>query len=132
MSDDEVVDAYRGLWRIEESFKTLKGCMSARPVFVRTPEHIRAHFLVCFIALTVMRLMQADTGWAVPSGKASEELSKLDAVHVAENYYQGQHRSAATDALCAAAGLDLTKRYVTKSDVKDLAAKARKGNRAQA
>lgn len=132
MSDDEVVDAYRGLWRIEESFKTLKGCMSARPVFVRTPEHIRAHFLVCFIALTVMRLMQADTGWAVPSGKASEELSKLDAVHVAENYYQVQHRSAATDALCAAAGLDLTKRYVTKSDVKDLAAKARKGNRAQA
>lgn len=132
MSDDEVVEAYRGLWRIEESFRTLKGCMSARPVFVRTPEHIRAHFLVCFIALTAVRLMQADTGWAIPSDRVSEELAKVEAVHVAENYYQVQHRSEATDALCAAAGLDLSKRYVTKSDVKDLAARARKGNRARA
>ena len=131
MTDGQIVEAYRGLWRIEESFKTLKGCMSARPVFVRTPEHIRAHFLVCFVALTAVRLMQADTGWEIPSERVSEELAKLEAVHVAENYYQVQHRSGDTDALCAAAGLDLAKRYVTKSDMKDLAAKARRGNRAR-
>lgn len=130
MTDGQIVEAYRGLWRIEESFRTLKGCMSARPVFVRTPEHIRAHFLVCFVALTAVRLMQADTGWEIPSERVSEELAKLEAVHVAENYYQVQHRSGDTDALCAAAGLDLAKRYVTKSDMKDLAAKARRGNRA--
>lgn len=131
MTDGQIVEAYRGLWRIEESFRTLKGCMSARPVFVRTPEHIRAHFLVCFVALAAVRLMQADTGWAIPSERVSEELAKVEAVHVAENYYQVQHRSEDTDALCAAAGLDLSKRYVTKSDVKDLAARARRGNRSR-
>lgn len=131
MTDDQIVEAYRGLWRIEESFRTLKGCMSARPVFVRTPGHIRAHFLVCFVALTAMRLMQADTGWEIPSGRVSEELAGLEAVHVAENYYQVQHRSEATDALCAAAGLDLTRRFVSKSDIRDAAARARRGNRAR-
>lgn len=60
MADGEVIEAYRGLWRIEESFRVVKGEMDARPVYLSTEAHIRAHFLVCFIALLVMRLMQAD------------------------------------------------------------------------
>ena len=33
-SDDEIIDMYRGLWRIEESFKVTKSELEARPVYV--------------------------------------------------------------------------------------------------
>lgn len=50
--------AYNGLWQIEQSFKLLKSDLYARPVFVRNNEHIRAHFLICFVALLIIRIIQ--------------------------------------------------------------------------
>ena len=58
MDDREVIEKYHGLTQIEDQFREMKGTLEARPVFVNTPEHIRAHLLVCFIALTMMRLIQ--------------------------------------------------------------------------
>ena len=49
--DDKIIEMYRGLWRIEESFKITKSVVEARPVYVYKPEHIESHFLICFIAL---------------------------------------------------------------------------------
>jgi len=57
-SDEEIISKYHGLSRIEDSFRVTKSDLLARPVFVRTPEHINAHFLTCFIALTMIRLIQ--------------------------------------------------------------------------
>lgn len=53
---------YSGLWRIEQSFKILKSDLDARPVFVSTNEHIRAHFLICFVALLIVRIIQYHMG----------------------------------------------------------------------
>ena len=58
MDDRAVIDKYHGLTQIEDQFREMKGTLEARPVFVITPEHIHAHLLVCFIALTMMRLIQ--------------------------------------------------------------------------
>ncbi len=58
MDDKSVIDKYHGLTQIEDQFREMKGTLEARPVFVNTPEHIHAHLLVCFIALTMMRLIQ--------------------------------------------------------------------------
>jgi transposase len=57
-SDREIIDKYHGLSRIEDSFRIVKSDLEGRPVYVRTPEHINAHFLLCFIALTMIRLIQ--------------------------------------------------------------------------
>lgn len=53
-----IIDKYHGLSRIEDSFRTIKSDLDGRPVFVRKDEHIDAHFLICFIALTMIRLIQ--------------------------------------------------------------------------
>ena len=58
MDDREVIDKYHGLTQIEDQFREMKGTLEARPVFVNTPGHIHAHLMVCFIALTMMRLIQ--------------------------------------------------------------------------
>jgi transposase len=58
MPDKEVIDKYHGLSQIENQFRIMKGELSTRPLFVRNPRHIKAHLLICMIALTVMRIIQ--------------------------------------------------------------------------
>lgn len=55
---EAIYSKLRQLWRIEENFRILKSDLRARPVFVWTPEHIRGHFLVSYIALVMQRLLQ--------------------------------------------------------------------------
>ena len=54
----EVIDKYHGLSRIEEQFRIMKGALDTRPAFVRSREHIKAHLLICTIALIIMRIIQ--------------------------------------------------------------------------
>ena len=65
----EIRGAYRGLWRIEQSFRMLKSDLYARPVFVWTSEHIRAHFLICFVSLLIVRVIQHMMGEDALSGE---------------------------------------------------------------
>ena len=58
MPEKEVIDKYHGLSQIENQFRLMKGDLSTRPLFVWSPEHIKAHLLICMIALTVMRIIQ--------------------------------------------------------------------------
>lgn len=85
-SDREIIDKYHGLSRIEDSFRITKSDLEGRPVYVSNPDHINAHFLICFIALTMVRLIQyrvlkhqgKDTmnedGWE--SGISAERIKK--------------------------------------------------------
>ena len=57
-TDEDVVDTYRGLTRIERCFRTMKSELKSRPVYVSTEDSIEAHFLTCFLALLLMRLIQ--------------------------------------------------------------------------
>ena len=72
--DQEIIDKYHGLTQIEDQFREMKGTLEARPVFVNTPEHIHAHLLVCFIALTMMRLIQRKVAMAEPKPDADGDL----------------------------------------------------------
>ena len=61
MSPTEIYNIYHGLWRIEESFRIMKTYLEARPVFLQTIESIYGHFLVCYLALTLVRLLELKT-----------------------------------------------------------------------
>lgn len=54
----EVIDKYHGLTQIEDQFRVMKGDLTTRPIFVRTPEHVNAHLLICLIALIMLRIIQ--------------------------------------------------------------------------
>lgn len=56
--DQEIINKYHGLSRIEDSFRIIKNDLEGRPIHVWTKEHINAHFLICFISLTIIRLIQ--------------------------------------------------------------------------
>ena len=130
MADGEVVDCYRGLWRIEESFRVVKGEMDARPVYLSTEAHIRAHFLVCFVALLVMRLMQADverlTGSRPSAGAVQEALSNVVGHRLDASNWLFDYRTDLTDALGEAVGVDLTRRVASRGRVREIMASVRK------
>lgn len=58
MSDKDIYDAYHNLWRIEESFRIMKSQLDARPVYLQKKETIIGHFLICYLAVLLTRLLQ--------------------------------------------------------------------------
>jgi len=58
LSNEDIIKKYRGLWKIEESFRVLKTDLEGRPVYVKTPDHVEGHFLICFIALLISRILE--------------------------------------------------------------------------
>ena len=76
MSDKDVYDAYHNLWRIEESFRIMKSQLDARPVYLQKEDTITGHFLICYIAVLLTRLLQFKV---LKNSYCSEEL--FDFVH---------------------------------------------------
>jgi transposase len=76
MPDEEVIKKYKGLSKIENSFRVIKSDLEGRPVYVRTASHINAHFLICFIALTMIRIIQHKV--LKYQGKKTNRLAKWE------------------------------------------------------
>lgn len=54
----QIRQVYGGLWKIEQSFRIMKSDLNVRPIYLQTNEHIQAHFLICYTALLIVRLIQ--------------------------------------------------------------------------
>lgn len=65
LSDGEVVSRYRDLWRIEAAFRMSKSDLATRPIFLRTDTAVRAHLLVCFVALAMGKHIEMKTGMSL-------------------------------------------------------------------
>lgn len=126
MDDRDVIDAYRGLWRIEESFRVMKGDLGARPAHCSTESHIRAHFLVCYVALLVMRLMQLDTGRRHSASEISADLAQVVGHRMRQNLYLFDHRTDLTDELADAVGIDLSRQVLTRAQIRSIMADVKK------
>lgn len=88
MSDYEMRDTYRGLAKIEETFKISKSEFESRPVFVWTNEHIDGHFTTCFTALVLIRLLQAKLTSHYPVGKIITSLRKYNCTQIDKTLYK--------------------------------------------
>ena len=87
-TDDEIIDIYRGLWRIEETFKVTKSELEDRPVYMSTKEHIEAHFLTCYLALVLCRVLQYKLDKKYSVEKILESLGKSNCYNIEENIYR--------------------------------------------
>ena len=120
MSDFEMRDTYRGLARIEETFKVSKTDFSSRPVFVRTNEHIDAHFATCFTALVLIRLLQARLANKFPISKILNSLRKYNCVNVGANIWQFIYFDEILEACGHEFNMELTNNYRNQMQIKRL------------
>lgn len=86
-SDERIIEMYRGLWKIEESFRITKSDFESRPVFLSTHEHIEAHFLTCFVSLVIARVLERQLKGKYSVTALLESLGKASCSHIKENYY---------------------------------------------
>lgn len=126
MSDIEVIDTYRGLWKIEETFRITKGVLETRPVYVSLQEHINAHFLICFIALTIMRIFQKKIGNVYSADQIIECLNRISCSNEHENIYLFDYRSEISDAIGEALGIDFTNKRLRLGDIKKILGQVKK------
>lgn len=119
-TDDEIIDIYRGLWRIEETFKVTKSELDARPVFVSRKEHIEAHFLICFIALVLARILQYKLDKKYSVGKILESLSKCNCSNIQENYYLFDYFDTVLKDIGLATNIDFSLKNRTLQDIKKI------------
>ena len=87
--DDEVSDILKvseGRWQIEECFRIMKTDFSARPVYLRDEKRIKAHFLICFLALMIYRFLERKLNYKYT---CEELLDTLKAMNFAEIQEQG-------------------------------------------
>jgi transposase len=116
--DGKVIDMYRGLWRVEDAFRVTKSELDSRPVYVKREDHIRAHFLTCFISLVIVRLVQKKTGYAFSSEKLIETMRDIACSHEGGNLYLFDHQSDVADALGSEFGIDFSMLRLTRSEIK--------------
>lgn len=119
-SDEEIIEIYRGLWRIEEAFKVTKSDLEARPVYLSRKDHIQAHFLICFVALVIARLLALRLGNKYTIPKIVESLNKASGSLLEENWYVFDHADEITKAITEILGVDLSRKYLRLGDIKKI------------
>ncbi len=120
LSDNEIRDIYKGLWEIEESFKIIKNEFKTRPVFVSTEEHIQAHFLICFVTLLVMRVLEQSIGKRHSVRKIRNALASYSCSYLDQNYYLFDYRDDVILTMEKTFGLDLSKKIMPLSEIKKI------------
>ena len=119
-TDEEVIDIYRGLWRIEETFKVTKSELDDRPVYVSTKEHIEAHFLTCYLALVISRVLQHKLDKKHSVGKILESLSKCNCSNLKENYYLFDYYNDILKDIGSVTNIDFSLKSRTLQDIKKI------------
>ncbi len=120
MSDLEMRDIYRGLIRIEDTFKISKSEFDSRPVFVRTNNHIDAHFTTCFTALVLIRLLQAKLENKYPVGRIINSLRDYCCVPLDTNNYQFTYFDEILKSIGTAFEMELDNKYRTRQEIQRL------------
>ena len=122
----DIIDIYRGLWRIEDSFRVLKSFLSLRPAYVSTRTSIEGHFLICFIALLIVRILEKETGHEFTAERIIESLRKAEIAEIADGKYINLYYDKVLQRLCGSLKLNLNQKAYTQNDLKMLFAQTRK------
>ena len=120
MSDEEMRNVYRGLAKIEDSFKVTKTYFESRPVYVRTNEHIDGHFATCFLALVLVRLLEIKLEHKYPTGQIISSLKKYSCVHLDTNTWQFTYFDEVIKACQEAFDVNLDSKYKTQQEIQRL------------
>ena len=120
LTDEEIRKIYKGLWKIEESFKITKSNLETRPVFVWTNEHIEAHFLTCFISLVILRLIEYKTNRKYSTSSIIKSLKDYTSNNLEHDIYLQNFTNEIIKDLSKIYNIDLSRKYLTLSEIKKI------------
>lgn len=122
--DDEVSDIIKvseGRWQIESCFRIMKTDFSARPVYVRNEERIKAHFLICFLALLIFRLLEKKLDKKYTCEEILDTLKGMNFASLEDQGFMPLYsREKITDALHDACGFRTDYQFITKAKMRTI------------
>lgn len=134
-SAKDILAVAQNRYKIEDCFRIMKTNFDARPVFLRKPERIRAHFLICYTALLIYRLMECkldDNLTHVTTSNLIKTLRNMNIVNMDDMYYKSIYSgSQALDALERCFELQLNRKYYRPSDLNKIVKKFQNRNHIQ-
>lgn len=126
-SAKDILAVAQNRYKIEDCFRIMKTNFDARPVFLRKPERIRSHFLICYTALLIYRLMECkldDNLTHVTTSNLIKTLRNMNVVNMDDMYYKSIYSgSQALDALERCFELQLNRKYYRPSDLNKIVKK---------
>lgn len=126
-SAKDILAVAQNRYKIEDCFRIMKTNFDARPVFLRKPERIRAHFLICYTALLIYRLMECkldDNLTHVTTSNLIKTLRNMNVENMDDMYYKSIYSgSQALDALEKCFELQLNRKYYKPSDLNKIVKK---------
>lgn len=118
MSDKELRDKYRGLSKIEETFKISKKELNTRPVLVWTKEHIESHFLTCFVGLVITRLLENKLNNKYSIHKIIDSLKNYNSTIIEHDLCLQNYTDEIINDLEKVFNIDFSRKYLTLSEIK--------------
>ena len=118
MSDIEIRKIYKGLSRIEETFRITKSELDTRPIHVTTNEHIESHFTTCFAAITLLRLLEISLGNKYPAPQIIESLRQFNCVNISSNIYRMTYTNEILKQCGTLHDIDTGKKHRTKEEIR--------------
>ena len=119
-TDEEIIDIYRELWKIEETFKITKSELETRPVYVSRKEHIEAHFLTCFIALVLVRMLQQILDNRYSANQILESVQKCNCSHIQENYWLFNYTDEVLTDIGKILNINFDQKFMRLQDIKKI------------
>lgn len=116
--DEKIIELYRGLWKIEESFKVTKSDLESRPVYLTRQDHIEAHFLTCFVSLVIARILERRLNGKHSIMTILNSLQKASCSHIQQNYYLLDSFDDVLMDIKKELGIDLGQKYMSLKEIK--------------
>ena len=121
MKDQDIYNTYHNLWRIEESFRIMKSDLDARPVFAQKENTIKGHFLICYLAVLLERILQfkiLDNQYS--TSQIIKFIRKFKVVKGENKYINITTSSKFIKDLEEITNLPLTNYYLTERQIKQI------------
>ena len=123
LEPEKIASIHHNLWKIEENFRIMKSCLEARPCFVWTDKSIAGHFLVCYLALVIQKLLENEVREAEISASTNELLEAVKSAQVLaiKNYdmpiYMKVNTKPLFDKVCELYGMKPLRMWNKKAEV---------------
>ena len=125
-SEQKIIDIYRGLWQIEETFRITKSDLETRPIFHSREDRIRAHFLTCYLALVIGRLLEKSLEDKYSIAALLESLGKACGSVLEQNWYAFDYLDQILLDIGNMYDIDFSLKYRRIGEIKKLIAQTKK------
>ena len=120
LSGTAIIQMYRELWRQAEPFQPLEADFSSMPYPTPADDHVKAHFAICYASFFALRMLRWKMGWKHNAAETADALMRMDGLHLQRNYYLFSYRTATTDNIEQAVGIDRARRLRTRAELRNV------------